>query len=235
VTEKGNVFQRWARLKHEAKTTAQQAEPVPIDVEAATVHPGINAAVQEPFDPASLPSIGSITADTDIVGFLKSGVPTALTRAALRRAWTSDPAIRDFIGIAENQWDFNDPNGISGFGRLDATESGVIFLAQVSSTPGGCLTCSRKGRRPSSVSPRTPLVPNSPRPISMRRLTLANRLPPIASFHRAQWPKQVLRRMLYMALKNTMRPAVVAVMGAPCQSSAGHCRCRRSLHFFKSS
>jgi hypothetical protein len=136
VTEKGNVFQRWARLKHEAKTTAQQAEPVPIDVEAATVHPGINAAVQEPFDPASLPSIGSITADTDIVGFLKSGVPTALTRAALRRAWTSDPAIRDFIGIAENQWDFNDPNGISGFGRLDATESGVIFLAQVSSTPG---------------------------------------------------------------------------------------------------
>jgi hypothetical protein len=136
VTEKGNLFQRWVRLKHEAKTTAQQAEPVSIDVEAATVHPGISAAVQEPFDPASLPSIGSITADTDIVGFLKSGVPTALARAALRRAWTSDPAIRDFIGIAENQWDFNDPNGISGFGRLDATESGVIFLAQVSSTPG---------------------------------------------------------------------------------------------------
>ena len=136
MPEKGNVVQRWARLKHEAKTTAQQAEPVSIDVEAATVHPGNNAAVQEPFDPASLPSIGSITADTDIVGFLKSGVPTALTRAALRRAWTSDPAIRDFIGIAENQWDFNDPNGISGFGRLDATESGVIFLAQVSSTPG---------------------------------------------------------------------------------------------------
>jgi Protein of unknown function (DUF3306) len=136
VTEKGNVFQRWVRLKHEAKTTAQQAEAVSIDVEAATGHPGINAAVQEPFDPASLPSIGSITADTDIVAFLKSGVPTELTRAALRQAWISDPAIRDFIGIADNQWDFNDPNGISGFGRLDATESGVTFLAQVSSTAG---------------------------------------------------------------------------------------------------
>jgi hypothetical protein len=59
-----------------------------------------------------------------------------LTRAALRRAWTSDPAIRDFIGIADNQWDFNDPNGISGFGRLDAAESGVAFLAQLPSTPG---------------------------------------------------------------------------------------------------
>jgi len=136
VTEKGNVFLRWVRLKHEAKTTAQQAEAVSIDVEAATVHPGINAAVQEPFDPASLPSIGSITADTDIVAFLKSDVPTELTRAALRRAWTSDPAIRDFIGIADNQWDFNDPYGIPGFGRLDAAESGVTFLAQVLGTPG---------------------------------------------------------------------------------------------------
>ncbi len=136
MTEKGNVFLRWVRLKHEAKTTAQQAEAVSIDVEAATVHPGINAAVQEPFDPASLPSIGSITADTDIVAFLKSDVPTELTCAALRRAWTSDPAIRDFIGIADNQWDFNDPYGIPGFGRLDAAESGVTFLAQVLGTPG---------------------------------------------------------------------------------------------------
>jgi hypothetical protein len=136
MSEKGNVFLRWVRLKQEAKATAQQAGAVSIDVEAATVHPGINAAVQEPFDPASLPSIDSIAADTDIAVFLKSDVPTELTRAALRRAWTSDPAIRDFIGIAENQWDFNDPNGISGFGRLDATESGATFLAQLLSTPG---------------------------------------------------------------------------------------------------
>ena len=136
VTDRANAFARWVRLKHKAKATAQQAEAVSTRAEAAAEQPGINAAMQEPFDSASLPSIDSITADTDIVSFLKSGVPTELTRAALRRAWTSDPAIRDFIGIAENQWDFNDPNGISGFGRLDATESGVIFLAQVSSTPG---------------------------------------------------------------------------------------------------
>jgi Protein of unknown function (DUF3306) len=136
VTEKGNVFLRWVRLKREAKATVQQAEAVSTGIEASTEQSGINAAMQEPFDPASLPSIDSITADTDIVAFLKSDVPMELTRAALRRAWTSDPAIRDFIGIAENQWDFNDPNGISGFGRLDATESGVTFLAQLSSTPG---------------------------------------------------------------------------------------------------
>jgi hypothetical protein len=133
VTKSDNIFLRWVRLKHEAKATAQQAEAVSTATEAATEQSGINAA---PFDPASLPSIGSITADTDIVAFLKSDLPMELTRAALRRAWTSDPAIRDFIGIADNQWDFNDANGISGFGRLDATESGVTFLAQVTSTAG---------------------------------------------------------------------------------------------------
>jgi hypothetical protein len=136
VTDRANPFARWVRLKHKANATAQQAEAVSTSAEAAAEQPGINAAMQEPFDPASLPSIDSITADTDIVSFLKSGVPTELTRAALRRAWTSDPAIRDFIGIAENQWDFNDPNGMAGFGRLDASESGVTFLAQLSSTPG---------------------------------------------------------------------------------------------------
>jgi hypothetical protein len=136
VTDRANAFARWVRLKHKAKATAQQAEAVSTSAEAAAEQPGINAAMQEPFDPASLPSIDSITADTDIVAFLKSDIPTELTRAALRRAWTSDPAIRDFIGIAENQWDFNDPNGMAGFGRLDASESGVTFLAQLSSTPG---------------------------------------------------------------------------------------------------
>jgi hypothetical protein len=136
VTERANVFLRWVQLKHEAKTTAQQAEAVSTGVDAATAQPGINVAMQVPFDPASLPSIDAITADTDIAAFLKSGVPTELTRAALRRIWTSDPAIRDFVGIADNQWDFNDPNGISGFGRLDATESEATFLAPVSSTPG---------------------------------------------------------------------------------------------------
>jgi hypothetical protein len=56
-----------------------------------------------------------------------------LTRAALRRVWASDPAIRDFIGIAENQWDFNDPNGIPGFGPLPATDSAPRVLTQVPS------------------------------------------------------------------------------------------------------
>jgi hypothetical protein len=90
-----------------------------------------DAAVDETFDPASLPSIEAIAADTDICAFLHSRVPAGLTRLALRRAWASDPAIRDFIGIAENQWDFNDPDGMPGFGPLRANDylSGVLQQA----------------------------------------------------------------------------------------------------------
>ena len=48
-------------------------------------------------------------------------MPADLTRAALRRAWSADPKIRDFVGLAENAWDFNDPGSIPGFGPLEMT------------------------------------------------------------------------------------------------------------------
>jgi hypothetical protein len=125
MSERENPLSRWARLKQAAKAADE--------VDAASAGTEEMAEADAPFDPASLPSIESIVADTDIVAFLRAGVPAELTRAALRRAWASDPAIREFIGIAENQWDFNDPNAIPGFGPLIPTESGVDVLAQISS------------------------------------------------------------------------------------------------------
>lgn len=123
-----NVFLRWARLKQASKSAeAEQAEVT----QAAEPSAG-DVAPQRPFDLASLPSIESIAAHTDIAAFLNTGVPAELTRAALRRAWATDPAIRDFIGIAENQWDFNDPNAIPGFGPLDPTDKMADLVAQVS-------------------------------------------------------------------------------------------------------
>jgi hypothetical protein len=74
------------------------------------------------FDPAKLPPIESITAESDIRAFLAPGVPAELSRAALRRAWAADPKIRDFVGLAENSWDFNATGTIPGFGPLEMTE-----------------------------------------------------------------------------------------------------------------
>ena len=106
------------------------------------------------FDPASLPPIESISGSTDIRSFLLSGVPAALTQAALRRAWTTDPAICNFIGIAENQWDFTDPTGIPGFGPLTAAD-------EISGTAGQMLATAEDGMAQAAdislpVRPATP-------------------------------------------------------------------------------
>ncbi|WP_027535059.1 DUF3306 domain-containing protein [Bradyrhizobium sp. WSM3983] len=112
---------RWSRRKREAKSSV----PVPQTAKPAseTPAPSTEVEVAPEVDLASLPSIDSITAMTDITVFLREGIPRELTRAALRRAWTADPAIRDFVGLAENAWDFNDPNAMPGFGPLDCSQA----------------------------------------------------------------------------------------------------------------
>lgn len=75
------------------------------------------------FDITRLPSLDTITAASDITPFMQPGVPAALTRAALRRAWSADPAIRDFVGLAENSWDFTASDSIAGFGPLGSEEA----------------------------------------------------------------------------------------------------------------
>lgn len=132
MTERENIILRWMRLKQASKVV-REVDTAPDGAVAAAVRTEAEIAGDAPFDLASLPSIESIAADTDIVAFLRAEVPTELTRAALRRVWTSDPAIRDFIGIAENQWDFNDPDAIPGFGPLTAMEDHANALAQISS------------------------------------------------------------------------------------------------------
>src|SRR3954462_5892662 len=121
---------RWARRKQEAK--AGHAEPAP--EEAAEAHgPALsNRAAAEPAPPetelSNLPPIESIDAATDITAFLRKGIPQELSRAALRRAWSADPTIRDFVGLAENAWDFNDPTAMPGFGPLDCTAEELAAL-----------------------------------------------------------------------------------------------------------
>jgi hypothetical protein len=134
MSESENFAARWSRLKGQSGSE-QATEPVELPVEAHDDEPiAVEAQSQPDFDPASLPSIDSITIGKDIRAFLQSGVPAELTRAALRRAWTSDPSIRDFIGIAENQWDFNDPLSIPGFGLFGPGENVSGLLAQALGT-----------------------------------------------------------------------------------------------------
>ncbi|MFC7475461.1 DUF3306 domain-containing protein [Dankookia sp. GCM10030260] len=98
---------RWSRRK--------RAALAPATVEAPPAAVASPAEALPEFDPASLPPVESLTAESDIAAFLRPQVPAALRTAALRRAWTLDPAIRDYIGPADYAWDFNAPDGMAGF------------------------------------------------------------------------------------------------------------------------
>jgi Protein of unknown function (DUF3306) len=139
MSDPESFLSRWSRRKREVSHEAEAAnppaatdEPAQDDHASGKVSPNpAPAAVDPPLDPASLPSIESITATTDIRAFLSAGVPADLARAALRRAWSSDPAIRDFIGLSENSWDFNAPGGIPGFGPIDPAEVGRLVAQAI--------------------------------------------------------------------------------------------------------
>jgi hypothetical protein len=83
------------------------------------------------FDPAVLPSLDSIDAHTDVKIFLHPDVPDDVRLPALRRAWSAIPAIRDFKGLAELDWDFNASNSPYGFGELVPGPQVKQMLAQI--------------------------------------------------------------------------------------------------------
>ena len=137
MSEPEGFIARWSRRKREAEDVdAPKVSPAP-DVEAqsaraneqereqndtSTAQHDAREAREPAFDPTTLPPIETITAESDIRAFLAPGVPAELTRAALRRAWATDPKVRNFVGLADYDWDFNTPGAITGFGPLEMTD-----------------------------------------------------------------------------------------------------------------
>ncbi len=124
-------LKRWSRRKKEAKATEQPPQlPAVAEAKDATANPSPEIPPEPEIDLSKLPPIDSITAATDITEFLRKGIPAELKHAALRRAWAADPAIRDFVGLAENAWDFTDPNAIPGFGALEGTPEQLSAMVE---------------------------------------------------------------------------------------------------------
>jgi hypothetical protein len=118
---------RWSRRKRRASAALEgaanhhhtESRGLRIELEAAA---NAGAGSEPKSDLANLVPLEAIGAETDIRAFLAVGVPAELTQAALRRAWLSDPKIRDFVGLADYDWDFNTPGSMAGFGMIEATE-----------------------------------------------------------------------------------------------------------------
>jgi uncharacterized protein DUF3306 len=131
VSGEGEGFlSRWSRRKRAAAVAPPAASPAaPSPPEAAPAEATAVPDARPAFDPASLPPVESLTAESDFAAFLRDEVPAALRRAALRRAWTLDPTIRDFVGPADYAYDYNAPDGVPGF-SLNLTGNLERLVAQ---------------------------------------------------------------------------------------------------------
>jgi Protein of unknown function (DUF3306) len=143
MSESEKFLKRWSKRKaaeRDRSTAVQTPAENPTDNQASTASPTKEKAVtpgsnDEICDLSQLPPLDSIGASTDITAFLRPGVPAELTRAALRRAWSSDPAIRDFVGLVENGWDFNDPSAMPGFGPISPQEVARLAAKLIDTLP----------------------------------------------------------------------------------------------------
>jgi len=152
MSDREDFLSRWSRRKRDAEkesapeeATAPSPESAPPIADESALAQDADASEpvggqdnkekkekDEPaFDLSKLPSLDSITAETDIRPFLAAGVPMNLRQAALRRVWVADPKIRDFIGIAENQWDFTPGGNAPGFDFSTPSEEIRRAVAQM--------------------------------------------------------------------------------------------------------
>ena len=144
MSDQKNFLTRWSRRKREAADENAQSEQPAAQAAGKPAAQGeetnqtVAASAPEPnappapeFDLTKLPTIESIGANSDIRAFLQAGVPSALRNAALRRAWVTDPAIRDFKGLQDYDWDFTVLGGAPGFGDLDPQVDVKKLVAEI--------------------------------------------------------------------------------------------------------
>jgi Protein of unknown function (DUF3306) len=133
MSDQEKFLARWSRRKLDP-VDKQAPEKSPPAADVPSVESAPKAEAPE-FDVSTLPSLDSIGAASDIRAFLQAGVPSALRHAALRRAWSADPAIRDYIGPNENFWEGAGPGGVPGFGDLGPEVDIKKLVAEVFGQP----------------------------------------------------------------------------------------------------
>jgi hypothetical protein len=121
--ERTDFLSRWSRRKLDSRHQEPDAQPAEATTAAEAVPEPIPPADEEPGltpeEIAALPKVEDLTPESDIRSFLRKGVPQLLRNAALRRMWSLDPAIRDYVSEArEYAYDWNVPGGVPGNGPL---------------------------------------------------------------------------------------------------------------------
>jgi hypothetical protein len=124
---------RWSRLKRRSREEekAREEAPPPAEIKAEEAKPADGEEQKKPFDISELPSVESLTKDSDYSGFMRAEVPEDLRQKALRKLWASDPVLSAPEVLDMHNLDYNNvptfPEGLKtlfrvGQGMLDAAE-----------------------------------------------------------------------------------------------------------------
>ena len=123
---------RWSRRKRDEARRPSEVPPEAATPVAPGAAPSEDEAALSPEELAQLPSLDALTAATDLTPFLRAGVPRVMRNAALRRMWSIDPAIRDFVSEArEYAYDWNTPGGVPGTGGAISAEDVRAMVEKV--------------------------------------------------------------------------------------------------------
>jgi hypothetical protein len=144
LSDEADFLSRWSRRKLEArKEVARESETaevsgeadIPAEPDAAPPAAEDQAAEPQPDlqeELTRLPPVEELTAQSDLVPFMRKGVPAALRNAALRRMWVLDPSIRDYVGDARDYaYDWSIPGNVPGSGPLARTEELITAARRI--------------------------------------------------------------------------------------------------------
>jgi hypothetical protein len=208
MTDPDNFLSRWSRRKQEASEGKEKNETGETVAGSAPENqqgrptPAPDGAPIPKFDVESLPPIEAINAETDIRAFMRADVPEKLKHAALRRAWSADPAIRDFMGPNENYWDAAGPDGIPGFGDLDPNldvkrlVSGLFGETPRQDTPSESEADQAAGspaltiQNPPEAADAPPAAPTSTESVPQRNENAAPQIEPAESAPRKKFARR---------------------------------------------
>ena len=126
-------LKRWSDKKQSATSEAVPKEALGEQDQQQQL---VASVPEQPTENLPLPSLDDIIPGSDVSVFFQKHVPETLRAAALRKLWTTDPDIKDFIEMADHQWDFTNPDAIPGW---SSTVDGVDLKAMVDKIFGGAV------------------------------------------------------------------------------------------------
>jgi hypothetical protein len=162
MSEDENFLSRWSRLKRRDASASDSPPAKPTENPQAM--PATSGQVPESETPkkdedcidlSKLPSIESLTKDSDYSTFMQKGVPDDLRRQALRRLWQTNPELAAPDLLEMNMLDYTGNDGVKPLFQ-PAVSAVVEAIQKVVKTGEGAVPTDKaaasSGEKPESES-----------------------------------------------------------------------------------